>query len=136
MEKVFFIGPANSVHTVKWVNALSEYFEMHLIYCSNHLPDKDKIDARVILHQLKYKAPIGYYWNAKELQELYQKLNHQIINCHYASGYGTLSRKAELSPVLLSVWGSDVYEFPKESWLKKRIFSKNIKFDDCIASTS
>lgn len=136
MKKVFFVAAANSIHTVKWVNSLSKYFEIHLIYCPNHKPAIDKIDEKVILHKLKYKAPMGYYANAWELKKMYQKVKPDIVNVHYASGYGTLARMAKLPNVLLSVWGSDVYEFPRKSKLNFWILSKNIRYAKQIISTS
>lgn len=85
--KVFFIAPANNTHTIRWVNALCEKFEIHLISCKNHFGSLDNIDERVKLHQLKFSSPIGYYLNAKQLKKLYNEINPDLINVHYASGY-------------------------------------------------
>lgn len=135
-KKVFFISAANSIHTVKWVNALVEKFEIHLIYCKNHKPDLDVINKNVIKHELKFNAPLGYYLNAIELNKLYKEIKPDIVNVHFASGYGTLARIAKLDNILLSVWGSDVYDFPNQSKIKKNILKKNVKYAKCIASTS
>lgn len=135
-KKVFFISAANSIHTVKWVNALSEKFEIHLIYCKNHKPDLDIISENVIKHELFFNAPLGYYLNAIQLKRIYKKINPDIVNVHFASGYGTLARIAKLDNILLSVWGSDVYDFPNQSKIKKNILEKNVKHAKCIASTS
>lgn len=134
--KIMFISAANSIHTVRWVNSLSNEFEIHLVYCKNHRPNIDNINSKVVLHELKFKAPYGYYLNVIQLRNLYKKIKPDIINVHYASGYGTLARVAKIRPVLLSVWGSDVYDFPNESKFKKKILQKNIMFADEIASTS
>lgn len=135
-KKVFFISAANSIHTVRWVNSLSNEFEIHLVYCKNHKPNIDNINSKVVLHELKFNAPYGYYLNVMELRKLYKEIKPDVINVHYASGYGTLVRRAKIKPVLLSVWGSDVYDFPNESKLKKKILQKNVMFADEIASTS
>ena len=65
-----------------------------------------------------------------------KKIQPDIINVHYASGYGTLARRAGIGPVLLSVWGSDVYEFPHKSILNKMILKKNVQYAKWLASTS
>ena len=135
-RKVLFLSAANSIHTVKWVNSLSENFEVHLIYCSNHKPNKDAIKEDVVLHELKYAAPLGYYFNSLQLKGIYNKIKPDVINVHYASGYGTLARISKIKPILLSVWGSDVYDFPNESNIKKKILTKNVLYADNIASTS
>ncbi len=135
-KKVLFLSAANSIHTIRWVNALSKKFEVHLVYCKNHKPTIDLINKKVVLHELKFKAPFGYYLNSCELKKIYKKLKPDIINVHYASGYGTLARISRLPNILLSVWGSDVYDFPNKSKLKKKILTKNILYASHIASTS
>lgn len=134
--KVLFLATADNIHTVKWVNSLSDFFEIHLVYCKGHGENLNKIDKRVVLHELKYKAPIGYYLNAIQLRKLFYKISPNLINVHYASGYGTLVRIAKIKPVLLSIWGSDIYDFPNESFIKKRILQKNVQYAEAIASTS
>ena len=79
----------------------------------------DQINKNIHQHQLKYKGGVGYYLNAKELRKLKKEISPDIINVHYASGYGTLARKSKLCPILLSVWGSDVYDFPNKSFVNK-----------------
>ena len=69
MRKLFFLSAANSIHTVKWVNALSKYYEVHLVFCPNHSPDVNKISSKVILHKLKYNAKKGYYINALQVKK-------------------------------------------------------------------
>lgn len=135
-QKIMFISAANSIHTIRWVNALSKWFEIHLVYCKGHAPKIDKPLECVQLHELRHKAPLGYYSNAIQLKKLYNKIKPDLINVHYASGYGTLVRISKIGPILLSVWGSDVYDFPNESAIKKKILQKNVYYADAIASTS
>ena len=49
---------------------------------------------------------------------------------------GTLTRISKVKPVLLSIWGSDVYSFPDKSKMNAKIFKKNILNATCITSTS
>lgn len=135
-KKVLFLSAANSIHTIRWVNALSKKFEVHLVYCKNHKPNLDAVNSKVIMHELSVPAPLGYYLNAFQLRKLFHIIKPNIVNAHYASGYGTLARIAKIKPLLLSIWGSDVYDFPNESTLKKKILEKNIFYADEIASTS
>lgn len=135
--KILFLSAANSIHTVRWVNALVQRgHEIHLAYNAGHEPKKDSIDNRVILHRLKHNGIKGYYLNAFALKTLAKQIMPDIINVHYASGYGTLARMSRIGPVLLSIWGSDVYDFPYESAVKKRILQKNVRYASGLASTS
>ena len=67
---------------------------------------------------------------------LLKKIKPDILHAHYASGYGTLGRFCGFHPYVLSVWGSDVYDFPYESPLKLRLLQKNLRAADLVASTS
>lgn len=135
--KILFLSAANSIHTVKWVNAFAERGnEVHLVYNKNHVPQADKLNDRIVCHPLRYGGPLGYYLNAVQLRNLSKKILPDVINVHYASGYGTLARVAGIRPTLLSIWGSDVYEFPYKSKMNERILKKNVKHATMLASTS
>ena len=136
MKKLLFISAASSIHTVKWVNALSEFYEVHLVYCANHAPGVHKVNDKVVMHMLKHNATLGYYTNAFQLRKIYKELKPDVINVHYASGYGTLARMAKLPNITLNVWGSDVYDFPNESKIKRYILKKNLLYAEKLASTS
>lgn len=135
--KIMFLSAANSIHTVRWVNTLADRgHEVHLVYNAGHDPKQNKIDKRVRLYALKHSGAKGYYLNAPELHHLTRRIAPDVINVHYASGYGTLARWGKIGSYLLSVWGSDVYEFPYQNKLNKWILSKNVKNAKMLASTS
>lgn len=134
--KLVFIAPASSIHTIRWVNSLIKYVdEVHLI--SAHLP-LEPIDNRVYFHKLKYKTPLGYFTNVFTLKKLIKVINPDIINTHYLSGYGTLTAFAYNGkyPYLLSMWGSDIYDFPKKNLLNKKLIEWVSKKATALASTS
>lgn len=135
--KVLFLSNAASIHTVRWVNALANRgYEIHLVFKKDDQPRDNEISNKVILHSLKYGGNKAYFTSAFELHKLYKKIKPDVVNAHYASGYGTLARIAKLKPLILSVWGSDVYDFPYQSKIKMNLIKKNLLYADKIASTS
>jgi len=135
--RILFLSNAASIHTVRWVNTLSERgHEVHLVYKFDDEPKENKINESVYQHKLKYSGTKGYFLNAFQLKNLMKKINPDVVNAHYASGYGTLARIAKMKPLVLSVWGSDVYEFPYQSIFKMKLVVDNLKYADKIASTS
>ena len=107
-----------------------------MVFKKDDSPKENVISNKVILHSLKYSGTKAYLMNSYELNKLYKQINPDIVNAHYASGYGTLARFSELRPLILSVWGSDVYDFPYQNKLKMRIIKDNLLYADEIASTS
>lgn len=135
--RILFLSNAASIHTVRWVNALSERgHEVHLVYKFDDIPKENEISVKVNHHRLNYSGTKGYFLNAIQLRKLTEKINPDIVNAHYASGYGTLARIAKIRPLVLSVWGSDVYEFPYQSKFKMKLLVDNLRYANTIASTS
>jgi len=132
--KLAFLAGQNSLHTVRWANAMVEKVdELHLL--TMHQPS-DPIDTRVKIYNLPYQAFHGYFLNANKVRQLLGEIKPDLFHVHYASGYGTLGRLSQYHPLLLSVWGSDVYDFPATSWLHRALVANNLKEADWIASTS
>lgn len=135
--RILFVSAANSSHTVKWVNTLaSRGHQVVLASNIDHRADKDALSPLVRVEYLLRPGALGYYRNAIQLHELAVSFAPDVVNAHYASGYGTLARRARVGPLLLSIWGSDVYEFPKKSRFHRRLLEKNLAFANAIASTS
>lgn len=135
--KIFLIGPANSIHMLKWANGLAERkHDVYLYSCHNPLVGYK--DTVTIIKSI-YLAPLGYILNFFHLRRVISQICPDIINVHYASGYGTLSSLSKIKeryPTLLSVWGSDVYDFPCKSPLHKLLLRYNLLSAHKVASTS
>lgn len=136
--KIAFVSAAKSSHTVKWVNALVQKgHEVRLYSLPNHKNNLNNIDSKVQIVYLKRAGFSGYFLNAHQIKKDIAAFQPDVVNAHYASGYGNLMRFAHIKfPYLLSVWGSDVYIFPFKSPLHKSMICGNVKSADAIASTS
>ena len=130
--KILYIAPGNSIHTQKWIDAFSKDNEVFLI--TMHKPNLKIEDCSVF--ELPIKSGLGYYLNAIQVHKIVKRIKPDIINVHYASGYGTLARLSNIDRYILNVWGSDVFDFPYESKLKMKILKRNLLAAAQIASTS
>ena len=66
--RILFLSNAASIHTVRWVNALSERgHEVHLVYKFDDEPKENKINESVSQHKLQYSGTKGYFLNAIQL---------------------------------------------------------------------
>ncbi len=133
--KLVFLAAANSIHTQRWVVALSRRgHEVTLL--SQHAPQADVVMPGVSLELLPFKGGKGYFLNALHLRKRLRQIKPDLLNVHYASGYGTTAALSGFVPSLLSVWGSDVFDFPYESAWKARILRRNLLRATRLASTS
>jgi glycosyltransferase involved in cell wall biosynthesis len=88
------------------------------------------------MHILPVGGKPGYFANAVALRRIIRRERPTLLHAHYASGYGTLAALVHHRPTLLSVWGSDVYDFPYRTRLGGRLVRWNIRRADRVASTS
>jgi len=132
--KIAFLGAANSIHIIKWVTAFKQ--RGHDVYLLTMHPSDKYSLSNIKKYELNIPPPWGYYLNCWETRSILKYIQPDLLNTHYASGYGTLSRLVFFKPTLLSIWGSDVYDFPYQSHLKQKILRKNLAAPNFLASTS
>lgn len=137
--KLCYLADAGSIHTRK----LCEYFvkkgyDLTVISLNDGCIENVKVYSMNMitggtdgsLSKLKYLKCIS------EIKKIIKKINPDIVHAHYISSYGLLASMIGFKPTILSVWGSDVYDFPKQSFIHKNIIKYNLKKADCILSTS
>lgn len=136
--KLLLLAAPSDAHCIRWANALdAQDNEVHICYVSNHKPRYDELSSNVKLHEMKFKSPLGYYLNKRTLNNLVKSINPDVIHVHYASGYGTLGRLIDSKDKsLLSIYGSDIYDFPYKNKISNVIIKKNLAYYRYIASTS
>ena len=131
--KILFIGPEISIHIQKWVDSFKKDNEVYLITMHPVVDSSWSFYNTIVL---KVRNAFGYYLNALEVHRIVKEIKPDVVNVHYASGYGTLARFSRIGRYILNVWGSDVFDFPYESKIKMKIIKKNLIAAEQIASTS
>jgi L-malate glycosyltransferase len=133
--KICFLASAGSIHTAKWSN----YFVSrgHQVEVLSFESPKS-VDPRVNVHRLGRALPlrVHYFAYGGVVRRLLSQIRPDILHAHYCSGYGTLGRLANFHPYVLSVWGSDIFDFPEQSPLHRSLIRANLKVADHLCSTS
>jgi glycosyltransferase involved in cell wall biosynthesis len=135
VKKIVMLAPASVIHTQRWVEGLHAR-GLSVVLATQH-PDaawQAPLGVRVVV--LPHPGTPGYFLNVPALRRLLRQERPDLLSAHYASGYGTTAALAGFRPWLLSVWGSDVYDFPNEGRLKGWLLRRNLRHADAIASTS
>lgn len=133
--KILVVGNASSVHIVNLVNRLVKKGVNVYLFTVNSPSAQLSDDVNIILSS--YLGKRGYLLSYWQFLQSVKVISPDLINIHYASGYGLLSNFLKAGPpILMSVWGSDIYLFPKLSFLHKFILKLNLKNSSAIASTS
>jgi glycosyltransferase involved in cell wall biosynthesis len=137
--KICYLSGVNSPHTQKWCAFFAERgHEVHLVTF-----DDGKID-NVNIHYLNTGAgsnssqfkKLSYFFQGRKVKELINQINPDIIHAHRLTGYAFLAAQTCFHPYVLSVWGSDVYDFPYKSPLHRYFVKYNLRNADYVFSTS
>ena len=132
--RITLLANAASVHTIRWANALAERgLQMELISLESAA---ESLSPNVSYHGLNIPRPWGYYLAVRKTRRLLRECRPDLLHAHYASGYGTLARLCRFRPTILSVWGSDIYSFPRKSPLHRRLIKQNVRSVERVFSTS
>ena len=144
--KVLYLADPSAAHTIKWINGFtSKGIETRLFGLSR--PEEVQYDPKVIIEfmdtpdNIKLKKDgsflkTPYIRSIPRLRKIIEEFQPDILHAHYASSYGLLNALSGFHPNILSVWGSDVFEFPRKSVLHKKILQFNLERTDFIFSTS
>jgi L-malate glycosyltransferase len=133
--KILYLANSASIHTEKWVNYFSD--KGHQVEVLSFEP-ANVVNANVKVHRLGRQLPfkMHYFSYRKAVRHFLDQIQPDILHAHYASGYATLGRLAGFRPYVVSVWGSDIFDFAQKSPLHRRIVAANLKSADRVCSTS
>ncbi len=142
--KILLLSDTNSEHTEKWARGLADTgmeiglfsFNKSSYEWTNHPritvffePDHS-INADSLLTKLSYLKYV------RVLKKIIKHFQPDILHAHYASSYGLIGALCRFHPFVLSVWGKDVYDFPKRSAMHRKLLQHNLKKADLLLSTS
>jgi glycosyltransferase involved in cell wall biosynthesis len=141
--KVLMLAKIDSSHTKKWALALKDQ-GIKVALFSIHLPNNDdwykKLDyvffPKKNITSSGFFAKLSYISIFFSLKHLIKNFKPDILHSHFATHYSFLGNLSGFRKHVVTVWGSDVFVFPKKRKLNRLIFKFNLKHADCIISTS
>lgn len=137
--KICFIAPANNYHTQKWCKwfknrrhhiDIISFTKGKIEGCRVHYIDSGAGVSGSDIQKLKYLLQAG------KVHEIVNEIQPDVINVHYATSYGTVAALAKLPPYYLSVWGSDIYDFPQKGILHRWMLQFSLNSAKHLFSTS
>lgn len=140
--RIFMLCNGGSSHIEKWVNSLASHNIEIGIFSLQHFDDKiySSSNVKILNNPVQTRASLlsklGYLKNVGSIRKQIALYKPSIVHAHYATSYGLLGSRTHFHPLVVSVWGSDVYDFPKNSALHKKLVKNVLATADVICSTS
>lgn len=138
--KICFLADSTSAHTKKWCDYfLSRGYEIIIISLTDgNIPGCKVYNFNVgeTIYNNDIKKLFSYFGKIKRVKNIIKEEKPDIVHAHYATSYGLLGSLVNFKPYILSVWGSDVYDFPRRSVIHRGLLKYNLKKPSVIMSTS
>jgi glycosyltransferase involved in cell wall biosynthesis len=126
------LADSRSVHIKRWARSLVERgVRLTLISLAGH----DIENVEVINLPVTGNRRLGYLRRAGAVRKLIDKIKPDLVHAHYASSFGYWGMRSGFHPFLLSVWGTDVVEFPTNVF-SRMYLERILNRADAIAATS
>lgn len=145
--KVLLLASASSAHTIKWANgllstgcdvtifSLNSSFDMSQ-YTEGVRIESINIPRNILSSKFGSIEKIVYILALPKLKRLLNQMKPDILHAHYASSYGLLAAFTGFHPLIVSVWGGDIFTFPNKSFINKNLINDLFRKTDRILSTS
>lgn len=137
--KICYLSDATSIHTKKWSRFFSK--RGHEVTVLSLRPEtipgvKTILFGKDELRRKKNLRVFDYLKNYREVKKIVSKIQPDILHAQYASNYGVLGALSGFHPLVTTIWGSDLFIFPKRSVLHEAILKFNLKKADLITVSS
>jgi glycosyltransferase involved in cell wall biosynthesis len=146
--KILMLSAPGSTHTIKWVRSLADQgLKIAVFGLSDCDPSVYSSHPSIELHTLSFNrslvrsglgspAKLSYLRAVSKVKQIIAEFKPDIVHAHFATSYGLLGALSGFHPYVLSVWGSDVYDFPHKSILHRALLRFNLRRADKVLSTS
>jgi glycosyltransferase involved in cell wall biosynthesis len=143
-----FLADSNSPHTIRWAKSIYGCNNSVGIF-SIHTPDpflySDTPDIQLfsskVSRDIQSKgetnlSKLSYLKAKNDVKKLIEEFEPDLIHSHYASSYGLVGALSGFHPFIISLWGGDVFSFPKKSFIHRSMLKFSLSRADVILSTS
>lgn len=98
----------------------------------------DSLNLKLSDSEIEYSklSKFRYLRVIPHIKKIIKTWKPDLIHAHYASSYGLIGVLLNFHPLIISVWGTDILEFPKLSFFSKSLLKLILSKSDKLLSTS
>lgn len=143
--KICYFAKHTSIHTIKWCNWFSERGnEVHVVSLEADSPAAAHLSDRVKVHKVAKRSPstgrltsLDQAKAVKLAKSVVSTVCPDIVHAHYLVDYGLLAIASSKDRHFMSVWGTDIYDYPRKS-KKTNLTTRFVlsKFDTILSTSA
>ncbi|QOR66277.1 glycosyltransferase [Cytobacillus suaedae] len=135
--RVLLLAPSKSIHTHKWALFYKKQgIEVKVVTFADHYSEENAKEVETYVLPKLFPGKLSYISSVFALKKQLATFKPDILHAHYVSSYGFVGALANYHPFYVSVWGRDIYQFPQQNPINKRIVEFTLQKADVICSTS
>lgn len=148
--RVLLLAPLDSSHTSKWAGSLAKHnvkvcvvgldavydAKLYAHNSSNIVVRSLGVNPSTMTRQSGNIAKLSYLAKLPSIMQEIRSFQPDIVHVHFASSNGLLGSLSNFHPLIVSVWGSDVFDFPEISPFHRALIRFNLRRADRVLSTS
>lgn len=135
--KVVLLAPGKSTHTHKWAAYFKKRnIDVTVITFKDHYSAENAKEVHTVCLPKLLPGKLSYLTAVYALKGILKKLKPDIVHAHFVSSYGFVGALTGFYPFYVSVWGTDIYQFPTKNAINRKIVEFTLSKADVICSTS
>lgn len=135
--KVLLLAPSKSIHTHKWASFYKEQgIDVTVVTFKDHYSERNAQEIDTVVLPKFLPGKLSYIMSVVSLKKVLSTYKPDILHAHFASSYGFIGALARYHPFFVSVWGTDVYQFPQKNTVNRKLLEYTLRQADVVCSTS
>ncbi|TYS63774.1 glycosyltransferase family 4 protein [Bacillus infantis] len=135
--RVLILAPSRSIHTHKWaLYYKNNGIDVRVATFPDHYSEENAREIDTIVLPKLLPGKLSYLSSVFAVKKAIRQFKPDILHAHYVSSYGLVGALADFKPFYVSVWGRDIFQFPQQGSINKRIVDYTLQKASVICSTS
>jgi glycosyltransferase involved in cell wall biosynthesis len=142
--KVLLLSKADNAHTIKWAKGLASRNIQVGIFSLNPCPaeiysEYPNITVYDYILDFSMASPLkklNYFKAIPTINKVIKDFSPDLVHAHYISSYGLLGSLTNAKPYIISVWGADIYDYPRANFITKALTKFTLNRANKVLSTS
>jgi L-malate glycosyltransferase len=135
--KLLLLAPSRSIHTHKWAIYFQQKgWEVKVATFQDHYSEENAKEVDTVILPKKLPGKLSYFGAVPFIKKLLRTFKPDIFHAHFVSSYGLIGALADFHPFYVSVWGTDIFQFPKKNAFNRKMIEFTLNRADRICSTS
>lgn len=135
--KIAILAPSKSIHTHKWALYYKKKgIEVKVYTFDNHYSEANAKEVDTVRLPMLLPGKISYLTAVSHLKRMLNEWKPDILHSHFISSYGLVGTLSKYQPHFTSVWGKDIFVFPKQNIVNRKLVELTLSKAAAICSTS